>query len=121
MGTKRLLTLALLIFATTVGCSSQQHYTVLSNRLVRTSDFNLDDSAKSTPVSVEASTTIFIIFPIGRSLPLEHLLEEALDLAEGDVVTNVTVTEWGWYIPLIYGSVGLRIEGDVVRTRHADE
>ena len=109
-----------LAFVVLGACSSQQHFTVLSNRLVRTADLDLEDSARLNRVSKEQVLEVFVLVPIGEPPHFELLLDQALAEGGGDVMRDVTVTLWRWYIPLIYGQHGLRIEGEVAETRHPD-
>jgi hypothetical protein len=47
---------------------------------------------------------------------LNDALRDAFREADGDVMTDVSIYQWGWSL-LIYGQTGWTIEGDIVKTR----
>jgi len=111
-------TLALLCAALLpLGCVvSHGDFTLLSSQLVRTSDFRLDQADRVHDVVGRDYTHIIFAFP--TSTPsIDEAIADALDEVDGDLMTDVTVEQFGWYVPLIYGRAGWTVRGDVVRTR----
>jgi hypothetical protein len=107
--------LALTLF---LGCTKfHGDYTVLSNRLVRTSEFELSKREKREDVIGEDVAHIIVLIPTKAQVTLEEAIENALDAGGGDVLTDAKVWFWSWYIPYIYGQQGWRVEGDVINTR----
>ena len=100
------------------GCSVRHgDYTVLSNKMVRLSDFELDKADRVKKVVGEDRQHIIFVIPTGAQPTLDGALDNAFQLADGDVMTDAVVESWGWYIPYIYGQAGWRVTGDVVKTR----
>ena len=40
-----------------------------------------------------------------------------LKKTDADIMTDVNVKSWSWYLPYIYGETGWRITGDAIKTR----
>lgn len=100
------------------GCTKfHGDYTVLSNRLVRTSDFDLSTAERRENVEGRDVAQIFVLIPTKLQVTLEEAIEDALEKGHGDVITDAKVWYWSWYIPLIYGQEGWKVVGDVVKTR----
>lgn len=114
-------TAALLLLVATVlpGCViNHGDYTVLSSRLVDTGAFELSKADRVRNVVGQDYTHIIVFFPAGKLNPsIDEAVNDALTQANGDLMTDVTVTYFAWYIPFIYGREGWRVKGDVVRTR----
>lgn len=111
--------LLLFSFFLITACSIDHgNYSVMSNKIVRINEFDLDKSNRVKHVKgIDRSHIIF--FHKTKNTPnLSDALSDALKKGDGDVMTDVTVTEWTWYIPLIYGQSGWTVEGDVVKTRN---
>ena len=92
-------------------------FTVMSNKLMRLSEFNLDQESRTPGVVGRDVQHIVIFFPIGSTPLLEEALDDGLSKGNGDVYTDCVVKSWGWYIPYIYGQAGWSVTGDVVKTR----
>ena len=92
-------------------------FTVLSNKLIRTSDFELSKADRTRGVVGEDISHTIVLFPTKAGVSLEGAIDDALRKGDGDVITDAVVTRFGWYIPLIYGQTGWRVTGDVVKTR----
>lgn len=100
------------------GCVVRQgDFTVLSNKVVRLSQFELSKADRVKNVVGKEVQHLIILFPIGPAPTLDGALDDAFRKAGGDVMTDAVVHSWGWYIPYIYGQSGWSVEGDVVKTR----
>lgn len=91
-------------------------FTVLSNKLVRTSDFDLSKADRRKDVEGNDVAHIIVFIPTGQPT-LEGAVDDGLFNGQGDVMTDVSVESWFWYIPYIYGQAGWAVKGDVVKTR----
>lgn len=93
------------------------NYTVMSNKIVSINNFEIDKADRIKNVKgVDRSHTIFF-FDTKANPNLSDALNDAFRNADGDIMTDVTVTYWNWYIPMLYGQKGWTVEGDVVKTR----
>jgi hypothetical protein len=121
MTMKRGYLLSLLALAAVVALSacSVRHgdFTVLSDKLVRTSDFDLSKADRVKGVVGRDVAHIIVIIPTKGQVTLKDALDDALRKGNGDVMTDAVITFWSWYIPYIYGETGWEVTGDVVRTR----
>ena len=112
-------TFSITVFLTISGCATYHgQYSVLSNRVLDLHDF---DPAKALAkrVYAEGSSERHIIATVAdrNSLPtLDEAIDRALEEGEGDVILNAQVLRWGWHIPLIYGTWGWKVVGDVIDT-----
>lgn len=108
----------LLVCLSCLGCTVRHgDFTVLSNKLVRTSSFNLDQAERAKGVKGEEKTDIIIFFPTGGPPTIEGAVDDALKKGDGDVMTDAVIESWAFYIPYIYGQSGWSVTGDVVKTR----
>ena len=104
-------------FLLTSGCVVRHgDFSVLSNKLIRTSDFELSKADRKKNAVGKDTAHIIIFIPTGTPT-LEQAIDNALRNGEGDVMTDAVVTYSGWYIPYIYGQFSWKVEGDVVKTR----
>ncbi len=118
MKTLNLIALAVMLALTPACVINHGDYTVLSSKLVDTKDFDLSKAERARGVVGEDYVEIIIFFPFGKLNPtVEGALDAALSQHGGDLMTDVTLEYFSWYIPLIYGREGWRVKGDVVRTR----
>lgn len=100
------------------GCSVRHgDFTVLSDKLVRTSDFDLSKADRVKGVTGQDVAHIIIFIPTKAQVTLKDALDDALRKGNGDVMTDAVITFWSWYIPYIYGQTGWEVTGDVVKTR----
>lgn len=107
-----------MLILTGTGCSVRHgDFTVLSGKIVRTSDFNLGQADRVKGVEGRSIQRIIVFFPVGGIPTIDEALDNALENGHGDVMTDAVVTFTSWYIPLIYGQAGWIIKGDVVKTR----
>jgi hypothetical protein len=91
-------------------------FTVLSNKLIDTQNFDLNDIDRHTVVGEEVQHVI--VFVPTRSRPtLEGALDNAFDQSSGDVLTDAVIKSWNFYLPFIYGQAGWKVEGTAVKTR----
>ena len=91
-------------------------FTVLSNKLVATQNFSMGTSNRIRNVKGEDTAHMIILFPTGTPR-LEAALNDAFEKTDTDVMTDVTVETWFWWIPYIYGNMGWRVTGDAIKTR----
>jgi hypothetical protein len=92
-------------------------FTVLSDKLVRTSDFDLSKADRVRGVTGQDVAHIYVLIPTKLQPTLKGALDDALRKGDGDVMTDAVVTFWSWYIPYTYGETGWEVTGDVVKTR----
>lgn len=92
-------------------------FSVVSNKLVRLSDFELGQSIHQKNAVGKDVQHVIILFPTSGPPTIEGALDDALDRYNGDVITDAVIKSWAWYIPYIYGQAGWSVEGDVVKTR----
>lgn len=91
-------------------------FTVLSNKIVDTSNFDLENTPRLKNVEGEDMTHIIIIFSTG--IPkITGALNDAFSKTDTDVMTNVNLSQTSWYIPYIYGQQGWTVKGDAIKTR----
>ncbi len=91
-------------------------FTVLSNRLIDTSNFKIDTSSSQKVVGKDINH-IIIFIPTGGPPTLEGALDDAFDKSGGDVLTDAVIKSWYFYIPYIYGQAGWKVEGTAIKTR----
>lgn len=111
----------LLIFVTSLtlvnGCTVRHgDFTVLSNRLIDTHNFDLDVPDRSRVTGRDIQHIILIV-PAGGPPTLEGALDDAFEKSGGDVLTDVVIKSWFFYIPYIYGQSGWKVEGTAIKTR----
>ncbi|MDN5873095.1 MAG: hypothetical protein L0H29_01770 [Sinobacteraceae bacterium] len=99
------------------GCAVRQgHFTVLTNQLINTRNFDLSNPVQSRHVVGKDTAQIIVLFPTGTPT-LGGAISNGLQNSGGDVFTNADVSTFSWYIPYIYGQVGWEVSGDSVKTR----
>jgi len=116
---RRLVKLCCIIMLSFLLCScSVRHgdFTVLSNKLIDTQAFDLNDTNRHAVVGKDVQH-IIIFIPIGGPPTLEGAIDNALDQSDGDVLTDAVIEAWGFYIPYIYGQAGWKVAGTAVKTR----
>ena len=116
---KTLLYICILLLCLAVtGCSVRHgDFTVVSSKLVRLSEFELEKANRVRGIEGRDVMHIIILFPCGGQPTIDGALDDALEKGGGDVMTDAVITSWSWFIPYIYGQAGWSIEGDVVKTR----
>lgn len=101
-----------------VGCAvNHGHFTVASNKVFRLSQFEMEKANRAKGVEGESVQHIVILIPIGTQPTIEGALDEAMLKGNGDVMTDVDMNAWFFYIPYVYGQAGWSVKGDVVKTR----
>jgi hypothetical protein len=101
-----------------VGCVvNHGHFTVASNKVFRLSQFEMEKASRAKAVEVESVQHIVIFIPIGSQPTIEGAMDEAMKKGNGDVMTDVNIESWFFFIPYIYGQAGWSVKGDVVKTR----
>ena len=109
---------AVLLLPLLSGCVVRHgDFSVVSNKLVRLSELDLDQADRARGIVGEDKQHIVCIIPIGGVPTLEGAIDDALEKGAGDVVTDAVISAWSWYIPYIYGQSGWAVKGDVVKTR----
>ena len=101
------------------GCITYHgEYSVLSNRVLDLDQFEPRKAvAKRVYAEGKAVRRIISYVADRNDHPrLEEAIDRALEEGEGDVILNAQVLGWDWYIPLIYGSSGWKVVGDVINT-----
>lgn len=91
-------------------------FTVLSNKIVNTKDFNMGETPRLRNVEGKDVAHMIVIFPTGTP-KLSEALNDAFEKTDTDIMTDVTVKHWFWWIPYIYGNTGWQVTGDAVKTR----
>jgi hypothetical protein len=110
-----LLTFCLLL---SEGCVVRHgHFTVASTKVFRLSNFELDKASRAKRVEGRDVMHIVCLFPTKGNATIEEAMDRALDQANGDIMTDVVIDSWGFYIPYIFGQQGWSVRGDVVKTR----
>lgn len=111
------LTLAILL-PLLASCSvNHGDFTVLSNKLVDTKNFHLDKSSVQKNVTGKDVGHIIVFVPTKMNVTPSEAMNDVFRNTDADVLTDVTLKSWGWYIPYIYGEMGWSVEGDAVKTR----
>ena len=101
-----------------LGCTKfHGDYTVISNRLVRTSDFELSKAERRKNVEGRDVAHMILFIPTKIQVTLEEAIENALDEGQGDVMTDAKIWYWEWWF--IYGQSGWKVVGDVIKTRRS--
>jgi len=107
---------------TFVGCSSPARFTMVSTDMV---DLSKVDTARQYQNPPKIETVVFrhwmFIFPMGRKPTVEQAVNALLKQANGDVAVDVVIQDYGWHIPfffvpLLYGRSGWKIEGRVLNS-----
>ena len=99
------------------GCYTRlADFTVVSTKSVELEDRTFEDLDRAMGVTGLSMKQIFIIFPTGKA-DIEEAIDDALYKAGGDLMVDAVVYWKYWYIPLIYGQFGFKVEGDVVKTK----
>ena len=93
-------------------------FTVLSNKLVNVSNFEIDKSDRIKGSIGKDTQHTIMFFVIGGQPTLEGALDDAFGRGGGDVMTDAVVKEWWFYIPLIYGQHVWQVKGELVKTRN---
>ena len=99
-------------------CMTYNHgdFTVLSNKIVNTKDFDMGSAKRIRNVEGEDKVSTIIIFPTGVP-KFSEALNNAFEKTDTDIMTDVNVKSWSWYIPYIYGEDGWTVKGDAIKTR----
>ncbi len=108
--------LVLFVFLLSACSVNHGNFTVLSNKIVSTKDFDVGTSKRVRNVEGKDMAHLIIAFPTGTP-KLEGALNDAFQKTDTDVMTDVTVKSWFWWIPYVYGNAGWEVVGDAVKTR----
>lgn len=101
-----------------VSACTQNHgdFTVLSNKIVNLKEFDIEKSQKVKSAHGQDMEHIILLFPTGNPT-LSEALNDALSKNDADVMTDVNVQTWFFWIPYIYGNIGWEVTGDAIKTR----
>ncbi|MBQ9236252.1 MAG: hypothetical protein IJ184_07320 [Alphaproteobacteria bacterium] len=113
---KNILTL-FTVFALSACSVSHGNFTVLSNRLVDVKNFDVDTDKKMNNVTGRDISHIIVFVPTKANPNLNDALNDVFRNSDADLMTDVEVTSWRWYIPYIYGQAGWTVQGDALKTR----
>lgn len=98
------------------GCVTRSDCTVMSSKLVRLNDFELDKADRKDGYGEDVRHSVLGI-PFGPPPTLKEALDRGLEQGGGDVMTDVRVDYWSWTM-LLYGQEGWSVKGTVVKTRN---
>ena len=108
-----ILALTIMLSACTV---THGTFTVMSNKIVNVKNFDIEKAQKFKHVTGTNMEHIIIFIPTGEP-SITNALNDAFEKTDTDVMTDVTLKSWSWYIPYIYGNAGWEVTGDAVKTR----
>ena len=112
------LSISVILLIVLTGCAVRHgDFTVVSNKVLRLSEFELGKAERVKGVEGKDVSHIVIFIPVGGAPTIEGALDNALEKGGGDVMTDAVISSYGWYIPYIYGQFGWKVKGDVVKTR----
>lgn len=117
---KKSLTILCIVFLVFIlnACSIRHgDFTVLSNKLVNLTDFELGKTDRAKGVEGEDVQNIILFIPTSGPPTLEGALDNALEKGNGDIMTDAVISWRYFYLPLIFGQQAWEVKGDVVRTR----
>ncbi|MFN4896566.1 MAG: hypothetical protein ACK5GN_03030 [Pseudomonadota bacterium] len=98
------------------GCSVRvADLTAISPHNVNLSRVDVDKLPQVKNIEGVDKKPIVFIFPLGQP-NLEEAIADALRKGDGDMMTDVTVYQEGWWA-LLFGERSLRVRGTVVKTR----
>ncbi len=93
------------------------NFTVASTKVFRLSDFELEKANRVKGVEGRDVAHIICVIPTKGNVTLKEAMDRALEEGNGDIMTDVDIDFWNFYIPYIYGQMGFYVKGDVVKTR----
>jgi len=94
------------------GCTTNLgDFTLLASKNVDLSNFNSQVAEHSAAVSGEDKRPIFCVFGTGNP-SLKEALDRAEDQGNAYGLTNARIEIYSWYIPYIYGEVGIKVSGN---------
>jgi hypothetical protein len=100
------------------GCVFRQgNFSVISNKLVRTADFELDKADRAKGIEGSDMQVVLLFIPLSGPPTLMGALDDAFEKGGGDVMTDAVIKTYFIWIPLIYAQSGWVVKGDVVKTR----
>jgi hypothetical protein len=111
---------ALVLTAMLLNCGCVVHhgdFTVASTKLVRLNEFELEKASRAKNVEGDDISHIVFLFPTKANPTLKTAMDNAMDVGNGDVMTDVSIDFIHFYIPFLYGQTGWTVKGDVVKTR----
>lgn len=98
--------------------TNQGTFTVLSKNVVDLDNLDLSTQKKVENIEGTSRGHIVVFIPCGETNPnVESAMTEVFKKADGDLLTDASVTSYFFWIPYIYGQFGVTVEGDVIKTR----
>lgn len=91
-------------------------FTVISNKLLRLSEFELEKADRVRGIEGRDIQHRILFIPTSGPPTLEGALDDILDKGQGDAVTDAVVQARMWDF-ILYAQYGWIVKGDVVKTR----
>ncbi len=110
-----LIALSLLLLPSCV--VSHGNFTVLSNKIIDTKSFHVDTNKKMKNATGKDVAHIVFVVPTKANPNLNDALNDVFRNTDSDLMTDVEIKEWFWYVPYIYGQYGWSVQGDALKTR----
>ncbi len=85
-----------------------------STRITNLDKVDLDQLPARRNVEGRDIKFVFLLIPMGIPT-LEGAVDDALQKGGGDVMTDVVVSQYGWWF--LVGETGFVVKGDVINTR----
>ena len=110
--------LYLMFFIMLSGCTmSHGNFTVLSNRLVDVKNIHANTSKKVDNAEGKDIAHLIILVPTKANPNLNDALNDVFNKTDTDIMTDVEISTWSWWIPYIYGQTGWKVQGTAIKTR----
>lgn len=115
---KKFLVLIYCLFFICSCIAKQGHFTVLTNKMLDPSHFKMPSQEAGTQSEGVSVSHVLSTFEVG-----EHNLSKAIDSCmeqgsvQSDMLVDVDVTGWFWYVPYIYGQTGWEVKGNAVSSK----
>ncbi len=114
---KKLVALAFISLLLSACTTDHGNFTVLSNKIVNTQDFSLDQNPNQKNVKGESIQHSILFFSINGEPTINDALNDVLRKSDSDVMTDAQIKYVDWTI-LLYGQRGWTIQGNAVKTRN---
>ena len=60
---------------------------------------------------------MIILVPTKANPNLNDALNDVFNKTDTDIMTDVEISTWSWWIPYIYGQTGWKVQGTAIKTR----
>ncbi|MCM1324429.1 MAG: hypothetical protein NC218_09900 [Acetobacter sp.] len=99
-------------------CYNFGHFTILSNRMIDTQNIKNENIKKQYNIEGR-DVGHTIVFMRTKSNPnLNDALNDALKKSQTDLMVDVEVKVWYWFIPYLYSQTGWKVQGTAIKTRN---